>query len=751
MGVTASSQLVTSSEYDVSHEYVIPDMTEENMVSECIKLITFCKGTENETEIFFNEEPVKNILSKIDFPVYILAFTGEARIGKSTFINSLITYITKTNNVIFKTSATIEHCTIGIDMCIIKTEDNNNYLILDVQGINHGDSSNDCKLMLIPYEISNMIIHNDVSKLNNATLKGLEPVNLFERYIPTLSEKNNKPILMFRVRDWNLTDSVEDALTYTLAKQKDQFEPLRSTISRLFSSVKAVKTESLEKSQITMLNSQQYDKMIKDDTSGFASACKYILDVVKTTDPIILSVDTTINRFKEMIKQINDNKKIDYTCLDISTLRLKNDLNEFMNTIDNDLLHKTYEIDCSNKCYLESIARKEELVKLYEQFKNMFDKSDQSIVFPKEEIIVYRIHILEKDIEKCLSLAYENCMNELKEIFSKDSYICMFNKFTKMYDPDEESFKKSRDYTKFCTNEISTEILKYAEEKDLARPAMEDMLKTHVHGTIFGKLFECYVSHSKKIMETVNQEIKENNEFLESILNLNHIKNKDNICLTIPYEEQSFRNKYHNDWTDNRKPKKYEHYCEIFFDITMNSGSFIIEMRTEKAEDNYNIDKFSNHDYYKHKIDEYFKKSEVFECYKQCLIEKIDELFKKSPSSTDKHSIIKAHSYLNFVICNTNRLTYHIDDFKGCESVIFLDKTFSKFIIDKFVIVDEDFQENLIKMLFSEINSLNFSNLTTLSFHVIESDNKKRKIACQYVINKMIEWYGKKIVRLYEL
>ena len=45
----------------------------------------------------------------------VISIVGDARKGKSTFLNLMINYITKEDKKYFNTSSDIKHCTIGID------------------------------------------------------------------------------------------------------------------------------------------------------------------------------------------------------------------------------------------------------------------------------------------------------------------------------------------------------------------------------------------------------------------------------------------------------------------------------------------------------------------------------------------------------------------------------------------------------------------------------------------------------------
>jgi ABC-type thiamine transport system ATPase subunit len=57
-----------------------------------------------------------NILSDIDLDnKYIISIVGDARKGKSTFLNLIINYLTKENKEYFKMDDGLSHCTLGID------------------------------------------------------------------------------------------------------------------------------------------------------------------------------------------------------------------------------------------------------------------------------------------------------------------------------------------------------------------------------------------------------------------------------------------------------------------------------------------------------------------------------------------------------------------------------------------------------------------------------------------------------------
>ena len=86
----------------------------------------------------------------------IITVIGRARLGKSSLLNLIYTYLTGTEQETFKSSSSVKHVTQGIHYYYY---DKLNLLILDSQGLDYSDSSNDHKILLFCYSISDMIIY----------------------------------------------------------------------------------------------------------------------------------------------------------------------------------------------------------------------------------------------------------------------------------------------------------------------------------------------------------------------------------------------------------------------------------------------------------------------------------------------------------------------------------------------------------------------------------------------------------------
>ena len=112
--------------------------------------------------------------------IKVVSIIGKARTGKSTFLNCLLTYWKSDSQHIFTMSDTGAHCTNGIDIYNIEER---SIILLDFQGIYLGNSSNDPKLLLLAYLVSDIIIFNEVRMLSNITLQQFEPMLSFINYL----------------------------------------------------------------------------------------------------------------------------------------------------------------------------------------------------------------------------------------------------------------------------------------------------------------------------------------------------------------------------------------------------------------------------------------------------------------------------------------------------------------------------------------------------------------------------------------
>ena len=412
---------------------------------------------------------LKNNHQDVSKKVKVISVIGKARTGKSTLMNMLISYWTKKNTNIFKMSDSINHCTNGVDYYYLEES---NIILLDFQGIYLGDSSQDCKLLLFAYLLSDVLIFNEKEMLSNMTLQQFQPMLSFMHYIDKTSLKNSKnPKLIFRICDVHLKlDPIENRNSM-LHKQQDQFQSIRDCISELFDDITVIKTHSLERSELKLLNSENFLEMLKIDENNFETAITSIDDYIECIEPT-RTFGQFMNDVNKITKSINNQEKIDCNKLDVFTNLTKLDIHDYINNLDKTIYDEII-VDGTQKLYednlLSRIFKKDKIIKdiyikfnsvpkhiLDDEVKKYFtdkiipiiekaEKQNKSISFEKLNKIIFKhfdIKQTKKQSGKNNNTTYEltydfdeednnNSFQDIKPDNFTKPLVCIFNKIIK--------------------------------------------------------------------------------------------------------------------------------------------------------------------------------------------------------------------------------------------------------------------------------------------------------------------------------
>ena len=279
----------------------------------------------NDNNIVLNNEFIKSTK-----PLKIISFLGNARIGKSTLMNCYISNKVNKDMKLFNTSKSLEqHCTSGIDMLCLEMN-NYNLVLLDVQGLDLNDSKDDCKLMLFIYMISNLIIFNPKTILDNTVLSSLQSLTSIITYIPDIESKETKPSLLFRPRDIDQDSDYNSGknLKDMLSDISDQYTNVRESIKKLFTTIECKPTYYLDKKEKTLLSKDKFINFMDDSSNGFQAFCSYLNSMIETISEH--SSENFNKRLKDLIKKINSNKNIDYTKFDITMREAECDIKEWI-------------------------------------------------------------------------------------------------------------------------------------------------------------------------------------------------------------------------------------------------------------------------------------------------------------------------------------------------------------------------------------------------------------------------------------
>lgn len=275
------------------------------------------------------------LMKHLDIPndatVRIVSILGKARMGKSTFLNSIVSRITGQNMAPFQTQDNDEHCTRGMDAYYCKEQQ---LLLLDCQGLALEDSSHDPALLLFAYLISDTIVFNERMMLQNEALKLLEPICTFMAYINL--EEIQKPKLYFRISDGDMVKNPAKNLEKVMMHYNDQYQSIRDSVAHLFQPVIGiVKTDSLDRPSKTKLQSGDYLSLFATAELGFGAAIDELLAAL----PKGQTAAVWKKKIPKIVENINKNEKITIDKLDVVGQTARLEIMEWINALSPELFH----------------------------------------------------------------------------------------------------------------------------------------------------------------------------------------------------------------------------------------------------------------------------------------------------------------------------------------------------------------------------------------------------------------------------
>jgi hypothetical protein len=341
-----------------------------------------------------------------DTEIRILCILGKARMGKSTFLNTFVTYLEGVQP--FQTQNDDEHCTRGIDYYFCEKE---RIVLMDCQGLALEDSSHDPALLLFAYLVSDVIVFNERMMLQNEALKLLEPICTF---MPYLEMNEQKPKLYFRISDGDMVSDVQKNLGKVIHTQyNDQYQTIRDSIQNLFQpEIGIVKTDSFDKKTKTKLQAGDYRCLLEEDL-GFSEAIQTLL--------VSLPQGKSSDKWKQdialYIEQINGNEKISIEKLDIVGQTGKIEILEWMNALQ---IYKEPKVDGTQADYdkwVEPLKREKQaiLTKFTRMFKAIPDSVKQTHRDKLTTLLITPIANVEKSCEEKAELFVKEFVTEAQK------------------------------------------------------------------------------------------------------------------------------------------------------------------------------------------------------------------------------------------------------------------------------------------------------------------------------------------------
>uniref|UniRef100_A0A6C0EAA2 Guanylate-binding protein N-terminal domain-containing protein n=1 Tax=viral metagenome TaxID=1070528 RepID=A0A6C0EAA2_9ZZZZ len=469
-----------------------------------IKALPLIKIKDGKLELLKTEKLDDTIGNK---NVKVLTIIGNGRTGKSSLLNCIASYITKTNSSMFDVQDTDEHCTTGLDMYYFEDD---NIILVDCQGLKLADSSTDPQILLITYLLSDVIIYNQRSNINNDVFDTLQPLTSFINYLDNV-DNMKKPHLLFRLSDVSLKFDPMTHLAKALEFKNDQYQRVREVIGSLFNGIGITTTSSLDKSELVLLQEKRYLDVI--NTIDFGKSCEFILSTLISIEPKF-----TLNKWFESANKfandINNNIKIDYSKLDIYTLLIEKEINEFIKTIskENDMdiftsaLQEDFDEHCKPRIEFvdNTMALFEQKFKLVdaELFKKYYDETKTELMKPINKAIKRYETLAEDAIEdrKNKKTPWESAIanDESIEISGKkvlneilDYILNVEKRISKYYNPVAKKYTnrlyaRLEDIKKIVQKEIENEKLQINQMNELEKLIDEnwdELLKSFLKAT----------------------------------------------------------------------------------------------------------------------------------------------------------------------------------------------------------------------------------------------------------------------------
>lgn len=339
----------------------------------------------------------------------VISIIGKARTGKSTFLNCLLTYWKTDTQNVFTMSSSGKHCTNGIDIYNIQEE---GIILLDFQGIYLGDSSNDPKLLLLAYLLSDVIIFNEVKMLSNITLQQFEPMLSFINYLKgkTTSDLDNfNPKLIFRISDMSLDIEPTSNMQDMLKEEDDQFQAIRECINDLFDTPYAVCTKNLDRSELDLLKQNKFRELLESTENGFDNAISKINEYLECCESR-KTISIFLEDLPKILKNINEEKAIDFKKLDIVKSIGENEVLKWVLSLGNDI-YTDITVDGTSETYKNVIKRQEEMDKIVKDLDRTFKSIPKTI---RDE----RISILKKKITEKIDKAIQGNKTMAEKLMS---------------------------------------------------------------------------------------------------------------------------------------------------------------------------------------------------------------------------------------------------------------------------------------------------------------------------------------------
>jgi hypothetical protein len=554
---------------------------------------------------------------------HVICLVGQARMGKSFFLNCCNAHLTKDMTSVFDSNTGINHCTKGVNVY-----ESEKYIFIDCQGLKYEDSKGDDKLLLIAYTLSDVVIVNGIGTLDNTILSFIEPISVFEKYLKKSKPKQHKPTLIFKIMDYQMEEDSDEQIKLQLSKlmtkTNDNYQALRNTLQLLFDNIHAVYTMPLDRSEKIYFKENNYSYALDNLDLCFSKSINKIIDIC---DGLNDEMKITQKQFIKKCNVFDDEMKI-----------LKENNTFGMNELD--LVKLIAEKRC--KIFCDKIMKKFSAEKQYKTrksideemiiFINVLNEFDEKFEDDDPEIIIPYLNKLCKYLFTSLISKLKNNKKKINTKINKlnvdEQIICFMEKNKENINSYESNINKfNEDFLEFIFD-----VKNYCSE----------CLDSYIYSEI---TYDEHNIATKKKNLTFNVKLK----ICENVKKIN-MKNEelDEIVSIL----NDFKDLYEYDANEAlcHAYNEIEHFKKQYFEILLQNEKNINEIHKEL----YDINIAFNDEQY---VCKYIESSKIFKsdkCFEYNLETRFILHMKEELLKCEKKLILNMISILNIDFLNKN-------------------------------------------------------------------------------------------------
>jgi hypothetical protein len=320
----------------------------------------------------------------------VIAIVGQARQGKSTYLNIFGSVLAGKNVTMFPTGGEstdregCEQITKGI-----RVYENDKYIYLDCQGLMYENSANDDKILLFAYVLADLIIVHG-KEMNNSILHMIQPIALFGNYMLNTKPKGIKPVLIFKICDYSKRNSgdIKGYFDKTFNNQViDNYTSLKNTLKETFESIDITFTSRLDDFDFDLIDQMDYLEFLKKPDTNFRNSIEFIVSKMPGAQ---VSLEELLVKSQKVKNDLETNKaRINIQEADLCKLLREKEFQKYLDNIRKKYpeLSQPIYVDGSNSNFVMNINP---MIKLgtfiHNEFNTLFKETDPTIriIYSKE-------------------------------------------------------------------------------------------------------------------------------------------------------------------------------------------------------------------------------------------------------------------------------------------------------------------------------------------------------------------------------